>query len=66
MSKTGKNKVHSAEDKMSVSIIRYEETQIRIYRYSTKIEYIHCYNSEWIISKLKMSPVNYRTHFLAS
>ena len=29
-------------------------------------EYIHYYNNERIISKLKMSPVQYRTHSLAS
>ena len=29
-------------------------------------EYIHYYNNERIVSKLKMSPVQYRTHSLAS
>ena len=29
-------------------------------------EYIHYYNNERIISKLKMSPVQYRTHSLSS
>ncbi|MCI9146096.1 MAG: IS3 family transposase [Eubacterium sp.] len=29
-------------------------------------EYIHYYNNERIVSKLKMSPVKYRTHSLAS
>ena len=29
-------------------------------------EYIYYCNNERIISKLKMSPIQYRTHFLAS
>ncbi len=29
-------------------------------------EYIHYYNNERIVSKLKMSPIKYRTHSLAS
>ena len=29
-------------------------------------EYIYYYNNERIVSKLKMSPFQYRTHFLAS
>ena len=29
-------------------------------------EYIHYYNNERIVSKLKMNPVKYRTHSLAS
>ncbi len=62
----GAGPYENSEREVSGELSEDKISDIRYAIDDTLNEYIYYYNNERIVSKLKMSPVQYRTHSLAS